>query len=73
MNGQGKPDFTYTSRVGIGVHGETPVAIVNILSDYFSKSASSPEVAGVLKPDGYFSVCSSPAVFKQRVVTEIEP
>ena len=69
---QGVPQFNYTSWVGIGAPGGTPLAIVNKLSENFAKTARAPEVAGVLEPEGWVMVGSTPVQFRQMIVTETE-
>ena len=69
---QGNPQFSYTSWLGIGAPGGTPVAVVNKLSENFAKTARSAEVTGTLEPDGWVMVGSTPAQFRQLIVTETE-
>lgn len=69
---QGTPQFSYTSWVGILAPGATPAGIVGKLSENFAKTARSPEVTGALEPDGWVLVGSTPAQFRQLIVTETE-
>ena len=69
---QGVPQFNYTSWVGIGAPSATPVAIINKLSENFAKSAKSAEVVNALEPEGWVMVGSTPAQFRQMIVTETE-
>ena len=69
---QGVPQFNYTSWVGIGAPGGTPVPIINKLNENFAKTAKSPEVVNALEPEGWVMVGSTPAQFRQMIITETE-
>lgn len=69
---QGVPQFNYTSWVGMGAPGGTPVSIINKLAENFSKTAKSPDVASALEPEGWVLVGSTPSQFKQLIATETE-
>lgn len=69
---QGNPQFSYTSWLGVGAPSGTPLAVVNKLSENFAKTARSAEVTGTLEPDGWVMVGSTPAQFRQLIVTETE-
>jgi tripartite-type tricarboxylate transporter receptor subunit TctC len=69
---QGLPLFSYTSWVGIGAPAATPQPVITKLSEHFAKAAKAPDIAAALEPDGWVMVGSTPAQFRQLIVTETE-
>jgi tripartite-type tricarboxylate transporter receptor subunit TctC len=69
---QGIPGYNYASWLGISAPGSTPPAIVNKLSEVLARVAKSPDVAGPLEAEGGTMIGSTPAQFRQVIVTEIE-
>ena len=72
INEQGVPQFSYTSWVGIGAPAGTPQAVISKLAENFAKTAKSPDVIAPLEPEGWVLVGSTPAQFRQLIVTETE-
>ncbi len=58
--------------MGIGVLASTPQPVITKLSEHFAKAAKAPDIAVTLEPDGWVMVGSTPAKFRQLIVTETE-
>ena len=69
---QGVPGYNYRGWFGIVVPAATPPGIINKLSDVFSRSAKSPDVAAPLASEGVDTVGSTPAQFRQLIATEMD-
>ncbi len=67
---QGAAGFNYTNWMGFLAPAATPPAIVNKLSENFAKVARSPDVVSALEAEGSSAVGSTPAQFRQLIVTE---
>ena len=50
----------------------TPAAIVNRLAEGFARVAKTPEIAAIFEAEGGAPVGSTPAQFRQVIVTETE-
>ncbi len=69
---QGVPGYTYLAWQGFSAPAGTPVAIINKLSEAFAKVVRAPDVAAMLEAEGGAPVGSTPAQFRQLIVTETE-
>ena len=69
---QGVSHFDYMSWVGIGGPAGIPAPVINKLADNFAKTARAPEVVTPLEADGWVLVGSTPAQFRQLIVTQTE-
>ena len=67
---QGVPGYNYSNWLGFVAPGGTPVAIVNKLSEGFARVARMPEIVSALEAEGSIAVGSTPAQFRQLIVTE---
>lgn len=68
---QGVPGFNSVLWIGISAPAATPQAIINKLSDELAKVARMPDVIATLEAEGSSLVGSTPAQFRQLIVTEI--
>ncbi len=69
---QGIPDFSYTNWLGFVAPAATPVSVVSKLSEAFARTARLPEVIAPLEAEGSTLVGSTPAQFRQLLVTETQ-
>ena len=69
---QGVAGYNYRGWFGIVAPAATPAAVVNRLSDLFSKTAKSADVAGPLAAEGVDTVGSTPAQFRAMIAAENE-
>lgn len=69
---QGIPGYNYASWLGISAPAGTPAAIVNKLGETLAKVAKSPDVAGPLEAEGGVMIGSTPAQFRQVMVSEVD-
>lgn len=69
---QGIPGYNVNSWLGFIAPAATPPAIVNRLSEGFTRVAKSPDVAGPMEAEGIKTVGSTPAQLRQLMVTEVE-
>ncbi len=69
---QGLPGYTYITWQGYAAPAGTPTAIINRLADGFSRVAKSPDVAAIFEAEGGAPVGSTPAQFRQLIITETE-
>ena len=67
---QGIPDFNYSNWLGFLAPAATPVPIVNKLGEAFARAARSPDVIASLDVGGSIAVGSTPAQFRQLIITE---
>lgn len=68
---QGLTGFDYSSTFGIVTTAGVPQPIIDRLAGELAKIAKQPDVAKRLEADGGFMVGSTPAQFRQMIVTEI--
>lgn len=68
---QGIPGFNSVLWLGFSAPAETPLGIVNKLSEELGKVARLPDVMATLEAEGSALVGSTPAQFRQLIVTEI--
>lgn len=66
----GVPGYNYAAWLGFVAPAGTPAAIVGKLSEGFAKAAKDPEVALPLEAEGSVMLGSTPAQFRQLIVTE---
>ena len=67
---QGIPGYNYASWLGFSAPAGTPAAVINKLSEGFAKGAKLPDVAAPLEAEGSVMIGSTPAQFRQVIVTE---
>ena len=68
---QGIPGFNSVLWLGFSAPADTPQGIVNKLSEELGKVARLPDVIATLEAEGSALVGSTPAQFRQLIVTEI--
>jgi tripartite-type tricarboxylate transporter receptor subunit TctC len=68
---QGIPDYDYSTWAGFLMAAAVPPAIVNKLGAEIGRLAKDPKVIAQLAASGTIAVGSSPAEFRQHLVTEI--
>ncbi len=66
----GVPGYDYSGYTGFFAPGATPPALVARLNEVFVKAVKSPDVSSRLEADGNIMVGSTPAQFRQMLVTE---
>lgn len=64
------PGFNYVAWLGFVAPAATPPGVVNKLSEGFMKAAREPDVAATLEAEGSIMVGSTPAEFRQFLVTD---
>ena len=69
---QGLPGYSYITWQGYAAPAGTPAAIVNRLAEGFARVAKTPEIAAIFEAEGGAPVGSTPAQFRQVIVTETE-
>ena len=69
---QGVAGYDYSSIFGIIAPAAVPQAVINRLSAELGKVARSPDIIKKLEADGGIVVGSTPAQFRQLIVTETE-
>lgn len=69
---EGLAGFSYSNWVGVAAPGATPAAIVNKLSEGFARVVKMPDVAGPMEEQAVVMVGSTPAQFREVMVSEIE-
>ena len=69
---QGVAGYNFTSWLGYSVPAATPAPILAKLNDSFVKSARAPDVIAALEADGAIAVGSTPAQYRQLIVSEVE-
>lgn len=67
----GVGEYNYGAWMGILAPQATPAAIIDKLSDGFSKVVKTPEISAELERQGAIPVGSTPAQFRQLIVTEV--
>ena len=68
---QGVTDYDTSYWIGFSAPAATPQAVVDSLSEGFSKVAHMPDVAGPLEANGAIMIGSTPAQFRQLMLSEI--
>lgn len=66
------PGFNYRAWLGIVAPAATPPAIIKKLNEALVRAAREPDVASALESEGSIMVGSSPAQFRQFLVTDTE-
>ena len=64
------PGFNYVAWLGFVAPAATPPAIISKLNDGFVRAAKEPDVASTLEAEGSIMVGSTPAQFRQFLVTD---
>jgi tripartite-type tricarboxylate transporter receptor subunit TctC len=66
------PGFNYLAWLGFVAPAGTPAAVINKLSEGFARAAREPDVAATLEEQGSIMIGSTPAQFRQFLVTDTE-
>ena len=64
------PGFNYRAWLGLVAPAATPPAIINKLNEALVRATKEPDVVGVLEREGSIMIGSTPAQFKQFLVTD---